>query len=172
MPENMDLKGTFKGSMKTFNTKMALRSSYGAVDLVAAMKSGKRKGSETYSANIKANNLNVGRLTKQPQMVGIVTMKANFSGAGLDPKTASLKFNGNVVSAYVKGYTYRNLVMKGTARNGSYVAKARMKDPNINFSIDAKANMNKKYPSVKATLLVDSINLQKLNFVKPNALSW
>jgi hypothetical protein len=166
VPENMDLKGTFKGSMKTFNTKMNLRSSYGAVDLVAAMKSGKRKGSETYSANIKANNLNVGALTKQPQMVGFVTMQANISGAGLDPKTASLKFNGDVVSANVKGYTYRNLVMKGTARNGSYVANARMKDPNINFSLDAKANMNKKYPSVNATLLVDSIDLQKLNFTK------
>jgi hypothetical protein len=112
----MDLKGTFKGTMKTFNTKMNLRSSYGAVDLVAAMKSGKRKGSETYSANIKANNLNVGALTKQPQMVGFVTMQANISGAGLDPKTASLKFNGDVVSANVKGYTYKNLVMKGTAQ--------------------------------------------------------
>jgi hypothetical protein len=166
IPENMDLKGTFKGSMKTFNTKMALRSSYGAVDLTAAMKSGKRKGSETYSADIKANNLNVGALTKQPQMVGFVTMKANISGAGLDPKTASLKFNGDVVSANVKGYTYRNLVMNGTAHNGAYVAKARMKDPNINFSLDAKANMNKKYPSVNATLLVDSIDLQKLNFSK------
>jgi len=166
IPENMDLKGTFKGSMKTFNTKMALRSSYGAVDLVAAMKSGKRKGSETYSADIKANNLNVGALTKQPQMVGFVTMKANITGTGLDPKTASLKFNGDVVSADVKGYTYRNLLMNGTARNGAYVAKARMKDPNINFSLDAKANMNKKYPSVNATLLVDSINLQKLNFTK------
>ncbi|MBD1363897.1 translocation/assembly module TamB domain-containing protein [Mucilaginibacter sp. ZT4R22] len=166
IPENMNLRGTFKGTMKNFNTNMKLRSSYGAVDLVAAMKSGKRKGSETYSANIKANNLNMGALTKQPQMVGMVTMSANISGAGLDPKTASLKFNGNVVSAYVKGYTYKNLIVKGTARNGAYVANARMVDPNINFSLDAKANMNKKYPSVNATLMVDSIDLQKLGFTK------
>jgi hypothetical protein len=166
IPEDMRLKGTFKGTMKNFSTNMKLRSSYGAVDLVAALKSGKRKGSETYSANIKANNLNVGALTKQPQMVGMVTMSANISGAGLDPKTASLKFNGNVASAYVKGYTYKNLVMKGTASNGAYVANARMIDPNINFSLDAKANMNKKYPSVNATLMVDSIDLQKLGFTK------
>lgn len=166
IPESMNLKGTFKGTMKNFSTNMKLRSSYGAVDLVAALKSGRRKGSETYSANIKANNLNVGALTKQPQMVGMVTMSANISGAGLDPKTASLKFNGNVASAYVKGYTYKNLVMKGTASNGAYVANARMADPNINFSLDAKANMNKKYPSVNATLMVDSIDLQKLGFTK------
>ncbi|GAA4336847.1 hypothetical protein GCM10023149_45960 [Mucilaginibacter gynuensis] len=166
IPANINLKGTFKGSMKTFNTKMALRSSYGAVDLTAAMKSGKRKGSETYSANIKANNLNVGALTKQPQMVGMITMSANVKGAGLDPKHASLQFNGNVHKAYVKGYSYQNLVLKGSASDGKYVAKATMKDPNINFSLDAKANMNKKYPAVSATLLVDSINLQNLHFVK------
>ncbi|RFZ82298.1 translocation/assembly module TamB [Mucilaginibacter terrenus] len=166
IPENMDLKGTFKGTMKNFNTRMNLRSSYGAVDLIAAMKSGRRKGSETYTANIKANNLNVGALTKQPQMVGMVTMSANISGAGLDPKTANLKFNGNVARAYVKGYNYHNLVVKGTARNGSYVANAFMGDPNIHFSLDAKANMNKKYPAVNATLMVDSIDLQKLGFTK------
>ncbi|MDB5061362.1 MAG: hypothetical protein JWP67_1205, partial [Mucilaginibacter sp.] len=57
-------------------------------------------------------------------------------------------------------------VMKGTAHNGSYVTNARMVDPNINFSLDAKANMNKKYPSVNATLMVDSINMQNLHFTK------
>ena len=164
IPENINLKGKFKGSMTTFTTNLVLRSSLGSADLVANM-NGAHKGHETYSANIKVKDLNVGVLTKQPQMVGKITLAANIKGVSLDPKKASLQFNGNVTSVYVKGYTYQNLQLKGTATNGSYVATVRMKDPNINFSLDAKANMNKKYPSVKATLLVDSINLQKLNFV-------
>lgn len=166
IPEKLNLKGNFKGSMKDFNTKMALRSSYGAVDLTAQMKNGGSKKNAVYSANIKVNNLNVGALTKQPQMAGNITLSANVKGTGIDPKTASLQFSGNIASAYVKGYTYKNLELKGTAVNGSYTAVARMKDPNINFSLDARANMNKKYPSVNATLLIDSINLQKLNFAK------
>nr|WP_183566158.1 translocation/assembly module TamB [Mucilaginibacter sp. SP1R1]MBB6151844.1 hypothetical protein [Mucilaginibacter sp. SP1R1] len=165
IPENMNLKGTFKGSMTNFNTKMGLRSSYGAVDLIAAMKNGQHKGKETYTASIKANDLNVGALTKQPQMVGKITMTANLTGISLDPKKASIQFNGNLDKAYVKGYTYQNLAIKGSSSNGSYTAVARMKDPNINFSLDAKANLNKKYPSVNGTLTVDSINLQKLHFV-------
>jgi hypothetical protein len=164
IPERLNLKGNFKGSMTNFNTKMTLRSSYGAVDMNATMKNGSSKANATYSANIKVNNLNVGALTKQPQMVGSITLSANITGTGIDPKKASLKFNGNIASAYVKGYTYKNLTLKGTAINGSYTAMARMKDPNINFGLDAKANMNKKYPSVKATLEVDSINLKNLNF--------
>ncbi|MFB0497925.1 hypothetical protein ABID99_004162 [Mucilaginibacter sp. OAE612] len=166
IPEKMNLKGTFKGSMYSFNTKMGLRSSYGAVDLVAALKNGKNKNAATYTANIKANELNVGALTKQPQMVGRITMSANVKGTSLDPKKASIAFNGNIAKAYVKGYTYKNLVMKGTSSNGAYTAVATMKDPNINFSLNAKADLNKKYPAVKATLNVDSINLKNLNFVK------
>ena len=162
IPANLNLKGTFKGSMYDFNTRMNLRSGYGAVDLTAAMKNGNKKGSASYSANIKASNLNVGALIKQPQTAGNITMTANVKGVGLNPKTASLQFSGDVVTAYVKGYNYQNLVLTGSTRNGSYTAKARMKDPNINFTLDGKANMNKKYPSVTANLLIDSINLKNL----------
>lgn len=166
IPANMNLKGTFKGGMYNFNTKLNLRSSYGAVDLVANMKNGNKKGSAAYTANIKANNLNVGALTKQPQTVGSITLTATIKGTGLDPKKANLQFSGDVVKAYVKGYNYQNLVMTGSAHNGSYSAKARMKDPNINFTLDGKADLSKKYPSVNATLLLDSINLKNLNFSK------
>lgn len=166
IPEKINLKGNFKGSMKNFNTKMAVRSSYGNVDLNAEMKNGGSKTGAVYSANIKASDLNVGALTKQPQTAGTITLTATIKGTGIDPKKASLQFSGDVASANIKGYTYKNLVLRGTAVNGSYTVIARMKDPNINFSLDAKANMNKKYPSVKATLLIDSINLQKLNFTK------
>ena len=167
IPSNLNLKGAFKGSMSDFNTKMALRSSYGAVDLTAEMKNFNVKGrSAAYSANVKANDLNVGALTKQPQMVGRVSLAANIKGTGTDPKHANLQFSGDVASAYVKGYLYRNLVMSGSAHNGSYTVKARMKDPNINFDLDAAADMNKKYPSVNATLMLDSVNLQNLHFTK------
>jgi len=162
IPANLKLNGTFKGTMYNFATKMALRSTYGAVDLDATMKNRNHAGKEVYSAKIKANNLNVGALTKQPQTVGTVTLTANVKGVSLDPKKASLQFSGDVISAYVKGYNYQNLVMTGTAHDGNYTAKATMKDPNITFALDGKADMNKKYPSVAATLQLDSVNLKNL----------
>jgi hypothetical protein len=164
IPANMNLKGNFKGGMANFNTKLSLRSTYGAADLIAYMKNGNSKTGATYAANIRANNLNVGALTKQPKMVGMITLSANIKGRGLDPKKASLQFNGNVAKAYVKGYNYQNLQLKGTAVNGNYVINSRIKDPNIDLVLDAKANLNKKYPSIKATLQLDSLNLEALHF--------
>ncbi|GAB3938414.1 translocation/assembly module TamB domain-containing protein [Mucilaginibacter myungsuensis] len=165
VPENINLKGTFKGGIKNFKANMQLRTNLGAVDLNAIF-NGARKGRETYNANVKLKDVNVGALTKQPQMVGRVTANAKVRGTGIDPKNLSLQFEGDVKSVYVKGYNYKDLVMKGTASNGKYDVTARMKDPNINFALNAKADMTQKYPAVNATLLVDSINLQALKFVK------
>jgi hypothetical protein len=170
IPSSLNLKGTFKGSMYTFDTRLALRTNLGAVDLNATMKNGDKKQSAAYTAIIKVNNLNAGALTKQPQTVGNISLTANIKGTGLDPKKANIQFSGDIADANVKGYDYKNLVLSGTASNGSYTAKARMKDPNINFTLDGKADMNKKYPSIAATLMVDSINLQKLNFSKDEML--
>lgn len=166
IPAALNLKGTFKGSMNDFNTRMTLRSSDGAVDLVASMKNGNKKGHVIYAADIKTNNLNVGALTKQPKTVGNVTLAMKVNGTSTNPKTANLQLSGSVASAYVKGYTYKNLVLKATAHDGDYTANMRMADPNIHFSMDGKADMNKKYPSVYTTINIDSVNLQKLNLSK------
>jgi len=164
IPNYLDLRGTFKGGINNFTTQLGLRSDYGAVDLKARLKNGSSKAKASYAADIKASDLNVGALTKQPQTVGKVTLTANIKGTGLDPKTASLQFSGDVASAYIKGYTYKDLKLTGTAVNGNYTTKASMKDPNIRFALDGKANLNKKYPSVNATLNVDSIDLKALGF--------
>ncbi len=166
IPENINLKGTLKGSMKDLTTNMTLRSSYGAVDMVATVKNANNLKYLSYNVHVKARDINAGALTKQPQMVGKITASANIKGSGSDPKHLNLQFDASIASAYVKGYDYRNLVAKGSAVNGRYNVTAKMKDPNINFSLVAKADMNKKYPSINTTLLVDSINLQKLHFVK------
>ncbi|MFB9840787.1 translocation/assembly module TamB domain-containing protein [Mucilaginibacter ginsenosidivorans] len=163
VPSALNLKGTFKGSMYNFNTRMMLRSSYGAVGLDATMKNGNKKGHEVYSANIKTNNLNVGALTKQPKTAGNITLALNIKGAGTDPKTANLQVSGNVASAYVKGYTYQNLVLTATGHDGKYTANMHMNDPNIHFALNGRANMNKKYPSVYSIIVVDSVDLQKLH---------
>jgi hypothetical protein len=164
IPEFLALKGTFKGSIKNFNTNMALRSSYGNINAIAGMKSGRRKGSETYSADVKMDNFNVGRLIKQEKTVGRISLNAKVKGAGTSIKNANADLQASLIRADVKGYVYRNLVLKGTARNGQINTTARMKDPNINFALNAKVNMANKYPAIKATLNLDSINLQRLHF--------
>jgi hypothetical protein len=164
IPAAMNVKGTFKGGMTNFTTNLKLRSSDGSADVIASLNNA--KGGMSYNADVKAYNLNIGRMLKQEKNVKTITLSAKVKGFGTSLKTAVASFSANVISADVQGYRYHDLVANGTANRGIIAVKATMKDPNIAFAMDAKANMTKKYPAVNLTLNVDSINLQKLHFAK------
>lgn len=168
LPNVINAKGNFKGSMTDFNTNMNIQTDMGGAILVAGMNG--PKGLESYKADISLNNFNVGRLLKMQPKLGRVSVKANVVGTGLDPKKINAKFNAKVLNAYYNKYTYRNLSLAGTYANQNINIKSNMPDSNANFNLDAKVNMAGKYPAVKANLNLKQVNLQALNF-SPTVLS-
>jgi hypothetical protein len=168
LPNVINAKGKFKGSMTDFNTNLNIQTDMGGAILVAGMNG--PKGRESYKADINLNNFNVGRLLKMQPKLGRVSARANVAGTGLDPKKINAKFNAKVLSAYYNKYTYRNLNLAGTYANQKVAVKSSMPDSNANFNLDAKVNLAGKYPSVKADLNLKQVNLQALNF-SPTVLS-
>lgn len=162
LPNVIDAKGKFKGSMTNFDTDFNINTDMGGAVLNAQMRG--PKGQESYKANVNLKNFNVGRLLKQQKTIGRVTAKANVNGSGLDPKKINAKFNATVISAGYNNYTYRNLGLSGTYKNQVANIKANMPDSNANFNLVASANLNGKYPAIKADLNLAQIDLQKLNF--------
>ncbi|TCD10273.1 translocation/assembly module TamB [Pedobacter frigidisoli] len=168
LPNVINAKGKFTGSMTDFNTNMNIQTDMGGAVLVAGMNG--PKGRESYKANVTLNNFNVGRLLKMQPKLGRVSVKADVVGTGLDPKKINAKFNAKVLSAYYNKYTYRNLNLSGTYANQNVAIKSSMPDSNANFALDAKVNLAGKYPAIKADLNLKQVNLQALNF-SPTVLS-
>ncbi|RYD81052.1 MAG: translocation/assembly module TamB [Sphingobacteriales bacterium] len=168
LPNLINAKGKFTGSMTDFNTNMNIQTDMGGAILTAAMKG--PKGRESYKANVNLNNFNIGRLLKMQPKLGRVSVKADVAGTGLDLKRINAKFNARVLSAYYNKYTYRNLLLAGNYSNQNINIKSSMPDSNANFALDAKVNMAGKYPAVKANLNLKQVNLQALNF-SPTVLS-
>lgn len=164
LPQNINLKGNFKGGINAFSTDLDLKSTYGSLRTIASYNA-RSKGNETYKANIRAFNIDAGKFIRNDSL-GKITLAANVVGQGLDPKTMRAKFTARLVKAEFNNYTYRNLNIDGTAGRGNIVAKADMKDPNIRFDLDARANMSGRYPSANLALNLDSINLQRINLMK------
>jgi hypothetical protein len=162
LPNTINARGSFKGSMTDFNTNLNIQTDLGGAVIVAAMKG--PKGRESYRANVSLNNFNVGRLLKQQANLGRVTVKANVVGTGLDPKTINAKFNAMVVSAQYNKYNYRNLNLSGTYAKQNVTVKGSMPDSNANFNLNAQISLAGKYPKIKATANLKQIDLQKLNF--------
>lgn len=163
LPNVIDAKGNFTGSMSDFNTKLNIQTDMGSALLTASMKG--PKGRESYKADVSLNNFNVGRLLKQEPTLGRITVKADVSGTGLDPKKINAKFNAKVLNAYYNKYNYRNLSISGNYANQRIAIKGSMPDSNANFDLDAQVDMAGKYPAVKADLDLKQLDLQKLNFM-------
>ncbi len=162
LPNVIDAKGTFKGSLTNFNTNIHVRTDLGGADLAAQMSG--PKGREKYKADVSLNNFNLGRLLKQDSVLGRVTLKANVVGTGLDPKKINAKLNATVISAYYNKYTYKNLKLDGTYANQRVNIKSNMPDSNANFALTANVNLAGKYPAIKADLDLKRVDLQALNF--------
>ena len=168
LPNVINARGKFTGSMTDFNTNMNIQTDMGGAVVVAGMKG--PKGRESYQADISLNNFNVGRLLKMQPKLGRVSVKADVAGTGLDPKKINAKFNARVLSAFYNKYTYRNLKLAGTYANQKVAIKSSMPDSNANFALDANVNLAGKYPAIRADLNLKQINLQALNF-SPTVLS-
>jgi hypothetical protein len=164
LPNSINAKGNFKGTITDFNTNLNIQTDMGSAVIVAAMKG--PKGRESYKANISLNNFNVGRLLKQQATIGRVTVKASVVGTGLDPKKINAKFNANVLSAQYNKYNYRNIALAGTYANQNINIKGSSPDQNADFKLDAKINLAGKYPAIRANVNLKQIDLQKLNFSK------
>ncbi len=160
IPDRFALSGYFKGGMNAFVTKLGLKTNKGNVNLDGSMKPG-----DAYAIKANLQNIDAGYLTKQPQNVGIITANLTASGSGLDIKKANAKYSLDVVSAQVKGYTYKDLKVDGSINNGVNQTTASIHDPNISLNFDATADMRSTYPPVKLDLQLDTLNAKALNLI-------
>lgn len=161
LPSKFSAKGIFKGTIANFNTNMNIASSFGNAKIKATFDQS-RKNYEKYDAQTELDNFDLGKFIKNDS-IGKVTLKANIKGTGFDPKTATASLNGTILKAYYNKYTYQNVAVKGTIRNGNFNATAFAKDPNLTFDLVSSGSFKDKYPTGKLKLNVDIADLEKLN---------
>lgn len=161
LPEQMIVKGVFKGKLNNFNTDMAVNSSFGSAKIKTHFDY-RLKNKEKYDGIAQLDNFDLGKLIKNPDL-GKLTIKTKFKGTGLNPKTATANVDGFMNSGTFKGYTYKELALKGIIVNGNYNATAGINDPNLKFNLISEGNFATVHPQLKLKLNVDIADLEKLN---------
>ena len=161
LPSKFNTQGTFKGTMKNFQTNLKLASSFGNGKIKATYDQ-RRKNYEKYDAQAELQNFDLGKFIKNDS-IGKVSLKANAKGIGLNPKTANATVNGTILKADFNDYVYTNLKVNGKINNGMFTANANANDPNLTFNMISNGSFKGKYPSGKLKLNIDIADLRKLN---------
>ncbi len=146
----------------TLNT--TLQTSFGVGSFVGTLKNITDSLQAEYNGTLGFQEFDLGKLMIQPPTeMGKLSLSADISGVGYDPKNMQATLNGTVHSADIKGYIYQNLNLTGKIDRGLADISAKMNDDNIKVSIDGKADLSKEFPSVQGAVNIDHLNLTALN---------
>ena len=164
LPSTIALHGNVNGNMQKLVTDLNVGSTFGNAAVKGTISNPADSIHAVYAAQITLDRFNAGRLLKQEDQFGFISLNANVQGTGYTPSRMSVLANGAVASAEIKNYTYRNLRFDGSGAQGLYEVKADIDDPNIDLDLVASANLNGANPALKAAVMIDSIALQPLHF--------
>jgi len=162
-PDDIRLAGTFNGGLNGFQTDMQLQTSMGNASVAADYRINARD--TVYDAQLSISDIDVGQLMKMDSVLGKVSFAAQAKGTGIDPATAIADIQGKLISLEAMGYTYTDIGINVAAKGGDITASAASDDPNIDFDLDAHADMRGQYPKVDLNLMVDSINFKNLGLL-------
>jgi len=161
IPEEINLDVTFKGRMKTFESDMKMKSTFGDVQLFASVDK-----NENFRSKINIDRLDVGSLLKDTLMYGPVTLVAEANGNGLDKNTVKAKVSARVSEMYLHQYTFHNLDLNGNITGEEFEGKINLDDQNAAIDFDGLVNLNPNQEQYKFKLDIKGADLQKLNITK------
>lgn len=161
LPEDINARAVFNGKIKAFKATMLLTSSFGGADLMAGIDQ-----QENFSGNMTVANFDLGRLMKNKEMYGPVSLKVEANGHGLDMKTISTNLKAEVSQIYLNKYTYHNLTIDGKVNGQEFRGKVNLNDKNAMLDFDGLVNLNPMHESYKFNLNIQGVDLQKLNLTK------
>ncbi len=163
IPQTMALSGTIKGGMAKAYADLNINTSLGSAKVKGTLSNAMNPATASYNATISTTNLNVGVLTQNQDMVGLVSATFSAKGTGFNPEKANANIKGNIISANIKNYNYRNLNFNASIKNQHIIANADMQDPNLDFNLKAEGDIGGELPGFSLIADIDSIKTKPLN---------
>lgn len=163
IPAHLALKGTYKGSLNTFNTSLFLKSTYGNVSVNGQVRNLNDSLRAVYHALVKTDHIDLGKLLKNDTLYGKVTLRTEVKGSGLTKNSLDADLEGTIQQAFLKGYNYHDLAFNGTYQQQQGNINMKSEDPNLRFELASSANLEGRYPAIQLNLDLDSANLYALH---------
>jgi translocation and assembly module TamB len=161
IPEVITANGKFTGTLNRFFIQLQAITSNGEADVKGSMDL-KRK---SYDIAASTKLLDLGYILKQDSLVGKISLDCTANGSGYEPRTMNSIFHVNVSDAKIEQYSYRGLLIDANLQNGNGTFVSSITDPNITYHLNAFAEFQNKYPSIKLKLQIDTVNLQALHLI-------
>ena len=168
LPNKVSIVGKVMGKLDNLALDTKLKSDLGDASFKGNLVNITAKKNQQYGGLVTFNNFEMGKFLKQTDQIGKITLSANFKGIGFDPKTVKASVDGTIQQAELKGYNYKNVVLKANIANQIAQLNGNIQDPNITLNIDSKVDISKAFPAIKGNVKIGQLNLKPLGFYADN----
>ncbi len=152
VPEWFRISGTVSGTLEDYYPHLLIKTSDGSAAVDGSLSMSGGEGKEKYDLSVQTEALHLGLILRMDSVLGPVSLSATMKGTGFDPKYMNSTVDAHVISAWFKGYDYQQIFLKGNVADQVIEADGYGRDPNMNFTLDARADLHEEYPAVTAQL--------------------
>lgn len=154
--------GNLKGTFTNFKLKGLIETTIGKIRTDLNLKFPFDKP-EQYKGEIEVFSLNMGTLLNTAGM-GNLSLLAEVDGSGFTLDELNSKLRGNVRQFEYDGYDYKDISMDGVFEKKQFSGLLDIKDPNVNFSLNGKFDLNKEIPTGDFKANIGVVNLTTLGY--------
>jgi hypothetical protein len=162
LPEEIYLKGNYKGTLSDFVAAFDMSSSIGNAFLHADIKD-LQKENPSYTLALQTHNFNAGKLLQQTS-IGIINGSIDIKGIGINQETAIATVQSKIESIELSAYNYHNIELDGNINKNVLDITGNIEDENLSASILAKADLNKETEFYNAEINLKGIDLYATGF--------
>lgn len=154
--------GSYKGYIEDFKVSGIAASNMGTVATDMAMKiPGFNSDSVSYSGTVISEQLQLGRLLRQP-LLGNITLNESVSGYSFNPENLRLRLDGTMSQLGVNGYNYTNIVTHGFLAKKQFAGELLIDDPNLSMRFNGGVNYGGRQLKINAKAHVDKVDFKAL----------
>ncbi len=167
---NFSLSGKTTVTTKKIDVDLDLRSDIGAVSTKMSLSDVKDIDVAAYQGTAIFKNVDFGKLFKDP-VFGKVSFIAKVKGKGFSLDKINSFIDGNVSSATINNYAYKNIVVSGNMQKKVFKGKFSVADKNANINFEGLVNMSSKINEYDFKAVLADVDLNAINLVKKDSVS-
>ncbi|MGI0106503.1 translocation/assembly module TamB domain-containing protein [Salinimicrobium sp. WS361] len=167
---NVQLEGDIFVSENALMTKANLFSQLGTAVVDLEMSGFQDPGLTSYEGQLIAKRFDVGRLANLRDM-GTTSLNVTFDGRGFTTETLNTQIQGSISRLVYKGYTYKDLKLRGTLKAPLFNGNLISRDPNLLMEFNGLADFSAGTNVYDFEASVGYANLAAMNLVKRDSIS-
>jgi hypothetical protein len=169
LPDSFDIVASMDGSVKEMLAKADLRSNFGDLGLQGTF-TDLLSDNLGYDAVLEVTGFELGSLLRKEDLLGAVSARMDVVGKGLDPETMEAVIDLLVSEAYVKRYTYRDLAVNGSVKEGLADLGLEYFDDQLGLTAENQLSLALDTPMVEARWDISHMNLRGLNLMEEETI--